>query len=46
MGLDTKTHNIFLSTIDFGPAPAPTADHPHPNPTPIPGSFHVLVYGK
>ena len=46
MGLDTKTHNIFLSTIDFGPAPAPSADHPHPNPTPLPGTFHVLVYGK
>lgn len=46
MGLDTKTHNIFLSTVDLGPAPAPTTDHPHPNPTPIAGSFHVLVYGK
>lgn len=46
MGLDTKTHNIFLSTVDFGPAPAPTAEHPHPNPTPLPGTFHVLVYGK
>lgn len=46
MGLDTKTHNLFLSTIDFGPAPAPTTDHPHPNPAPIPGTFHVLVYGK
>lgn len=46
MGLDTKTHNIFLSTVDFGPAPSPTADHPHPNPTPLPGTFHVLVYGK
>jgi DNA-binding beta-propeller fold protein YncE len=46
MGLDTKTHNLFLSTVDFGPAPAPTTDHPHPNPAPIPGTFHVLVYGK
>jgi DNA-binding beta-propeller fold protein YncE len=46
MGLDTKTHNLFLSTVDFGPAPAPTTEHPHPNPTPIPGSFHVLVFGK
>ena len=46
MGLDTKTHNIFLSTVDFGPAPAPTTEHPHPNPTPLPGTFHVLVYGK
>ncbi|MBS1842035.1 MAG: YncE family protein [Acidobacteria bacterium] len=46
MGLDTKTHNIFLSTVDFGPAPAPTTEHPHPNPTPKPGTFHVLVFGK
>jgi DNA-binding beta-propeller fold protein YncE len=46
MGLDTKTHNIFLSTVDFGPAPSPTTDHPHPQRTPMPGTFHVLVYGK
>lgn len=46
MGLDTKTHNIFLDTADFGPAPAPTADRPHPNRSPIQGTFHVLVYGR
>jgi DNA-binding beta-propeller fold protein YncE len=46
MGLDTKTHNLFLDTADFGPAPAPTADRPHPNRAPIPGTFHVLVYGR
>jgi DNA-binding beta-propeller fold protein YncE len=46
MGLDTKTHNLFLDTADFGPAPAPTADHPHPNRAPIQGTFHVLVYGR
>ncbi len=46
MGLDTKTHNIFVDTVDFGPAPAPTADRPHPQPAPIMGTFHVLVYGK
>ena len=46
MGLDTKTHNIFVDTVDFGPAPAPTAERPHPQPTPIMGTFHVLVYGK
>jgi DNA-binding beta-propeller fold protein YncE len=46
MGLDTKTHNLFLDTVDFGPAPAPTTEHPHPQRTPIPGTFHVLVYGK
>jgi len=46
MGLDTKTHNLFLDTADFGPAPAPTADRPHPNRAPIQGTFHVLVYGQ
>jgi DNA-binding beta-propeller fold protein YncE len=46
MGLDTKTHNIFVDTVDFGPAPAPTAERPHPQPTPMMGTFHVLVYGK
>jgi DNA-binding beta-propeller fold protein YncE len=46
MGLDTKTHNLFLDTADFGPAPAPSADRPHPNRTPIQGTFHVLVYGR
>jgi DNA-binding beta-propeller fold protein YncE len=46
MGLDTKTHNLFVDTADFGPAPAPTADHPNPRRAPIPGTFHVLVYGQ
>jgi len=46
MGLDTKTHNLFLDTADFGPAPAPTTDHPHPGRSPIQGTFHVLVYGR
>ena len=46
MGLDTKTHSLFVDTADFGPAPAPTADRPRPQRTPIPGTFHVLVYGR
>ena len=46
MGLDTKTHNLFLDTADFGPAPAPTAERPHPQRPAIQGTFHVLVYGK
>jgi DNA-binding beta-propeller fold protein YncE len=46
MGLDTKTHNIFVDTVDFGPAPAPSADRPHPQPSPIMGTFHMLVYGQ
>jgi YVTN family beta-propeller protein len=46
MALDPKTHNIFLTTSDFGPAPAPTAKDPHPNRPQIPGTFRVLIYGK
>jgi len=46
MGLDTVTHNLFVDTVDFAPAPAPTAEHPRPQRTPVPGTFHVLVYGK
>ena len=46
MGLDAKTHKLFLSTVDFAPAPAPTAQDPHPRGKAIPGTFHVLVYGR
>jgi DNA-binding beta-propeller fold protein YncE len=46
MGLDTKTHHLFVSTADFAPAAAPTAEHPRPQRTAVPGSFHVLVYGQ
>jgi len=46
MGLDPKTHNIFVTTAQFGEAPAATAEHPHPSRRPIPGTFHVLIYGR
>jgi DNA-binding beta-propeller fold protein YncE len=46
MGLDTKTHNLFLDTADFGEAPAATAERPHPQRAPIAGTFHMLVYGR
>ena len=46
MGLDIKTHKLFLDTADFAPAPCPTAQNPHPRGTAIPGTFHVLVYGR
>jgi DNA-binding beta-propeller fold protein YncE len=45
MALDTKTHNIFLVTAEFGPPAAATADHPHPRPPAKPGSFTLLVFG-
>ncbi len=44
--VDTKTHNVFLSTSDFNPPAAPTEKQPHPLATAKPGNFRVLVYGK
>lgn len=46
MGLDSKTHHVFVDTADFGPPANPTADQPHPRRTAIPGTFRVLVYGR
>ena len=40
MGLDTKTHNVFVDTADFA-TPAGSE-----RPQPVLGTFHVLVYGK
>src|SRR5215470_10252394 len=40
MGLDTKTHNIFVDTADFKAAAGSE------RPQPVLGTFHVLVYGK
>jgi DNA-binding beta-propeller fold protein YncE len=45
MGLDTKTHNLYLTTADFAPAEAPTAEQPNPRRKTIPGSFRMLIYG-
>jgi len=46
LGLDTKTHNLFLDTADFAPPATPTADRPRPQRTAVPGTFRVLVYGR
>jgi DNA-binding beta-propeller fold protein YncE len=46
MGLDTKTHNVFVDTADFAPLAAPTAERPRPRPMAITGTFRVLVYGR
>ena len=46
MGLDPKTHNLYLDTSDFGPVPAPTAEQPRPRATTIPGTFRLLVYAR
>src|SRR5271157_2366877 len=43
MGLDTKTHNLFLDTADFGP---PATSAPGRPGAAVPGTFRVLVYGR
>ena len=46
MGLDTKTHNLFLDTADFGPPATSTPGRPGPRRAAVPGTFRVLVYGR
>jgi YVTN family beta-propeller protein len=46
IGLDLKTHHVFVDTADFGPPPAPTPQRPHPQPAPVLGTFRLLEYGK
>jgi DNA-binding beta-propeller fold protein YncE len=46
MAVDLKTHNVYLSTAQFGPAPAATPERPNPRPSAVPGSFTILVVGK
>jgi YVTN family beta-propeller protein len=46
MGLDPKTHNLYLTTSDFGPAPPATDSRPNPQPVATPGTFHLLIYGR
>jgi DNA-binding beta-propeller fold protein YncE len=46
LALDSKTHNVFVVTAQFGTRPEPTADNPHPRPPMVPDSFVVLVVGK
>jgi hypothetical protein len=47
MGLDTKTHELFLDTADFAPPAAPPAGGGRgPQSVAVPGTFRVLVYGQ
>ena len=46
MGLDSKTHNLYVDTSDFDPPPAPTAQQPNPQPRAKPGTFRLLIYGR
>jgi len=46
MGLDPKTHNLFVTTSDFDPPPPPTEKQRNPQPVAKPGTFRVLIYGR
>src|SRR5438270_9975951 len=46
MALDTKTHQVYLVTAEFGTAPAPTAQQPRPRPPMLPGSFTLLIMSR
>jgi YVTN family beta-propeller protein len=41
MALDTKTHNLYLSTVDFEPPSGANGRR-----TPKPGTFHLLIYSR
>lgn len=41
--LDEKTHRVYLSTAQRGPAPAPVAGQPRARPPIVPDTFEVLV---
>jgi hypothetical protein len=46
MNIDSKTHNLFLTTADFGPVHPPTKENPEAERKPIHGTFRVLIYGR
>ena len=46
MGIDLKTHNVFLDTADFAPPAAAPAGGRAPRPQAILGTFRVLVVGR
>jgi YVTN family beta-propeller protein len=46
MALDTKTHQVYTVTAEFGAAPAATKEQPRPRPPMVPGSFTLLILSR
>jgi DNA-binding beta-propeller fold protein YncE len=46
MALDTKTHQVYTVTAEFGQAPAPSTEQPRPRAPMVPGSFTLLVLSR
>jgi DNA-binding beta-propeller fold protein YncE len=44
MTLDTKNHNVYTVTAEFGPPPPATPELPHPWPTVISKTFTLLIF--
>ena len=42
MGLDLKTHHLFLPAAEYGDKPQPTAENPHPRASIKSGSFVII----
>jgi len=46
MALDTKSHQVFLVSAEFGAVPAATAQQPRPRAPMVPGTFTLLVLSR
>jgi YVTN family beta-propeller protein len=46
MALDSKTHNLYLTTSDFDSSASPTSQQPSPRGAAVPGTFRLLIYGR
>lgn len=46
IALDSKTHQVYTITAEYGAAPAPTTEQPRPRAPMVPGSFTLLVLGR
>jgi len=44
MALDTRNHNVYTVTAQFGPPPPATPERPHPYPTIISKTFTLLIF--
>ncbi len=46
MALDPQTHNLLVDTAEFGPPLPATTQKRNPQPRAVPGTFHLLIYGR
>jgi DNA-binding beta-propeller fold protein YncE len=46
MALDTKNHNVYTVTAQFGSAAPTTAENSRPRPTIVPNTFTLLIFSR